>query len=210
VKLLQWLKALFAASRSGRSKTSAILPLPSSGVSTSPTLPKSSQPRISASTPKPISEARASEWQADPRSEKNLATLEPVTARLAREHLRRLHAEGLNFKITSARRTFAEQTALYAKGRTTKGPKVTNARAGYSWHNFGTAYDLTLFSGKNPVWESQKYTRAGEIGEELGLEWGGRWRKLVDRPHFQRRMALTLAEARAKWPNGMVTQTAVA
>jgi peptidoglycan L-alanyl-D-glutamate endopeptidase CwlK len=197
MKFFSWLNHLFAAFRNG--------PLP--------TLPNSSLQSKPSSTPAQSiskSEAKANEWQADPRSEKNLSTLEPVTARLAREHLRRLHAEGLTFKITSGRRTFAEQTALYAKGRTAKGPKVTNARAGYSWHNFGTAYDLTLFSGKNPVWESPKYARAGDIGEDLGLEWGGRWKKLVDRPHFQRRMALTLAEARRKWPSGMVSQTAVA
>jgi peptidoglycan LD-endopeptidase CwlK len=196
MKYFSWLNHLFAAFRNGPP----------------PTLPNSSlQSKPSSTLAQSISksEAKASAWQADPRSEKNLATLEPVTARLAREHLRRLHAEGLTFKITSGRRTFAEQTALYAKGRTAKGPRVTNARAGYSWHNFGTAYDMTLFSGKNPIWESPKYARAGEIGEELGLEWGGRWKKFVDRPHFQRRMALTLAEARSKWPTGMVTQTAI-
>ena len=81
---------------------------------------------------------------------------------------------------------------------------MTNARPGFSWHNFGTAYDLTLFSGKNPVWESKHYDRAGVIGEELGLEWGGRWKKLVDRPHFQRPLGLTLAQARSKYPGGIV------
>ena len=149
-------------------------------------------------------ESKASEWRADERSERNLATLDPVTARLAREHLRRLVGMGLHFKVTSARRTFAEQARLYAKGRTTAGPRVTNARAGYSWHNFGTAYDLTLFSGKNPVWESKHYDTAGRIGEELGLEWGGRWTKLVDRPHFQRKLGMTLAAARERYPQGQV------
>lgn len=201
---LKWLSHLFAALSRGRKPTSAPLPLPSSSGSTSPTLPKSLPPRTSVSTPKPTAESKASGWQADPRSERNIATLEPVTAKLAREHLRRLAALGLTFKITSARRTWAEQTALYAKGRTAPGPKVTNARAGYSWHNYGTAYDLTLFSGKNPIWDSKHYDTAGKIGEELGLEWGGRWTRLVDRPHFQRPLGLTLAQARAKYPGGMV------
>ena len=31
-----------------------------------------------------------------------------------------------------------------------------------------------------PLWD-----QLGKIGEELGLEWGGRWRIFVDRPHFQ-------------------------
>jgi len=120
---------------------------------------------------------------ADPRSEKNLATVQPQLAKLGRELLRRLAAEGLTFKVTSGNRTKAEQAALYAKGRTTKGPKVTwtmNSR-----HIGGRAIDLTLFSGKNPVWESKHYDRAGQIGEELGLVWGGRWRRTPDRPHFE-------------------------
>lgn len=195
MKLLQWFQKLWR-------KPSANGPAPiwpnSSHLSTA-----RSTPAPTSSAP-PKSEAKANEWRADERSERNIATLEPVTAKLAREHLRRLAALGLNFKVTSARRTWAEQTALYAKGRTAPGPKVTNARAGYSWHNFGTAYDLTLFSGKNPVWESKHYDAAGKIGEELGLEWGGRWKSLPDRPHFQRPLGLTLAQARAKYPKGIV------
>lgn len=177
-------------------------PQPTSQNSSPSSTPKSTTAPTSSVPPK--SEAKASEWRADERSERNIATLEPVTAKLAREHLRRLQAEGLNFKITSGTRTFAEQAKLYAQGRTSSGPRVTNARPGYSWHNYGVAYDITLFSGKNPVWESPKYLRAGEIGEELGLEWGHRWKSFRDTPHFQRPLGLTLAQARAKYPNGLI------
>ena len=194
MNFLQWFRKLWR-------KPSNAGPLPILANS-SPSLPPKSTP--APKTKPTTSEAKASDWQADPRSEKNLATLEPQTAKLAREHLRRLSALGLTFKITSGTRTFAEQARLYAQGRTAKGPKVTNARPGSSWHNFGTAYDLTLFSGKNPVWESKHYDTAGRIGEELGLEWGGRWTRLVDRPHFQRPLGLTLAEARRKYPTGVV------
>lgn len=204
MNLFTWLKALFAGLKNGRKQTSASLPSQSSSTSTSASSPKSSPQPTPASTAKPTSESKASAWQADPRSEKNLATLEPTTAKLAREHLRRLHAEGLNFKITSGTRTFAEQAKIYAQGRTAPGKIVTRAKPGSSWHNFGVAYDITLFSGKNPVWESPKYTRAGEIGEELGLRWGGRFKSLVDRPHFERPLGLTLAQARSKYPKGIV------
>lgn len=120
--------------------------------------------------------------------------------------LRRLQAEGLNFKVTSGTRTWAEQTKLYAKGRTAAGPKVTNARAGYSWHNFGLAADFTLFekSGKRPKWEGKEYDRIGVHAADLGLEWGGSWRKFKDRPHVQRNLGLTLAQARSKYPNGVI------
>jgi peptidoglycan L-alanyl-D-glutamate endopeptidase CwlK len=146
----------------------------------------SSQPSFTpAPRTKPtLSESKAVEWQADPRSEKNLATVQPQLQKLGRELLRRLAAEGLTFKIIQGRRTQAEQDALWAKGRTKPGPKVTWTRN--SRHLTGRAIDLALFSGKNVVWESKHYTRAGEIGEELGLVWGGRWKGgKTDKPHFE-------------------------
>jgi hypothetical protein len=191
VKLLTWfLKLLQRPSQDGPPATS----------------PTSSTLSISKSTAAPTNnESKASEWQADPRSERNLATLEPTTAKLAREHLRRLAAEGYTFKITSGTRTFSEQAALFAKGRTAPGQKVTNARPGSSWHNFGLAYDLTLFQGdRNPVWEHPAYDLAGRIGKDLGLRWGGDFKSIVDRPHFERPIGLTLAEARQKYPLGRV------
>lgn len=140
---------------------------------------------MSASTPKPTKESKASEWVADPRSERNLATVQPQLQKLGRELLRRLAAEGLTFKVTSGNRTQAEQDALYAQGRTkTKpGPVVTWTRK--SRHIGGRAIDLTLFQGKNPVWESKHYATAGRIGKELGLVWGGDWKRTPDRPHFE-------------------------
>jgi hypothetical protein len=178
-------------------------PSPNGPQATSPTSSTSSTAKFTAAPTS--SEAKASEWQADPRSERNLATLDPTTAKLAREHLRCLAAEGYTFKITSGTRTFTEQAALYAKGRTAPGPKVTNAKPGSSWHNFGLAYDLTLFQGdKNPVWEHPAYAVAGRIGKELGLRWGGDFKSIVDRPHFERPIGLSLAEARQKYPLGRV------
>jgi peptidoglycan L-alanyl-D-glutamate endopeptidase CwlK len=104
--------------------------------------------------------------------------------KLGRELLRRLAAEGLTFKVTSGNRTQAEQDALYAQGRTTPGAKVTWTRR--SRHIGGRAIDITLFQGdRNPVWDSRHYDRAGQIGEELGLVWGGRWKRTPDRPHFE-------------------------
>ncbi len=123
-------------------------------------------------------------WEADPRSEKNLATVVPQLQKLGRELLRRLAAEGLTFKVIQGRRTQAEQDALWAKGRTQPGPKVTWTRN--SRHLTGRAIDIALFQGKNVVWESKHYNRAGEIGEELGLIWGGRWKNgKTDKPHFE-------------------------
>ena len=181
--VISWFKHWFAGLKIGRKQTNAPSHSASSVTSPSPTLRKSSPPRTSASTTKRASESRAGEWRADPRSEKNLATVQPPLAKLGRELLRRLAAEGLTFKVTSGNRTKEEQRALYAKGRTAPGPKVTwtlNSR-----HIGGRAIDLTFFHGKNPVWESKHYDRAGQIGRELGLVWGGDWKRTKDRPHFE-------------------------
>jgi len=183
MNIISWFKHLFVRSKDGRNATNAQSLSPSSNTSTSLTLPKSLPQPTPASTPKPTKESKASEWVADPRSEKNLATVQPQLAKLGRELLRRLAAEGLTFKVTSGNRTQAEQDALYAQGRTTPGPVVTWTRR--SRHIGGRAIDLTLFSGKNPVWESKHYDTAGRIGKELGLVWGGDWKRTKDRPHFE-------------------------
>ena len=46
-------------------------------------------------------------------------------------------------------RTFAEQDALYAQGRTKGGLKVTNAKGGQSYHNYGLAIDIVLLVDKD-------------------------------------------------------------
>lgn len=84
---------------------------------------------------------------------------------------------------------YAEQDALYAKGRTAPGPKVTNARAGYSNHNFGIAFDIGVFEGTRYLCDSPKYKAVGALGMDLGLEWGGSWKTIVDQPHYPLRPA---------------------
>lgn len=84
-------------------------------------------------------------------------------------------------------RTFEQQQAIYDQGRTTPGAIVTKARPGDSYHQYGLAFDVVPVAYKNlkdwnpsgPYWQT-----IGQIGESLGLEWGGRWSS-PDEPHFQ-------------------------
>jgi peptidoglycan L-alanyl-D-glutamate endopeptidase CwlK len=121
----------------------------------------------------------------DPRSEATIATLQPEVRPYARALVQSAASVGITIKIISGLRTYAEQDALYAKGRTAGGSKVTNARAGYSNHNFGIAFDIGVFEGSSYKDESPKYKVVGALGVKLGLEWGGNWKTIVDEPHFQ-------------------------
>lgn len=125
----------------------------------------------------------------DERSEKNIATLLPPVQALARALIKGAAAIGIFIKVVSGTRTYEEQDALYEQGRTTPGRIVTNARGGYSNHNFGIAFDVGVFEGGRYIPESPAYRAVGELGVKLGLEWGGTWRTLADEPHFQLRPA---------------------
>ena len=154
---------------------------------------------------------------ADSRSEKNIATLHPGVRPFARALIEKAAGQGIIIKVTSATRSFAEQDELFAQGRTKPGKKVTNARGGFSNHNFGIAIDITIFKGsadpeqaKTPVFESPLYKVIGALGTEIGLEWGGNWTSINDEPHFQLRPGWAdrieekdmLAELRARKESG--------
>jgi peptidoglycan LD-endopeptidase CwlK len=95
-----------------------------------------------------------------------------------------------DFEVTQGLRTWAEQDALYAQGRTTPGPIVTHAAPGYSWHNFGCAVDLVpenIAPGQpnwnlsDPVW-----ARMVSVAESVGLVSGAEWHGAdLDTPHVQ-------------------------
>jgi len=127
--------------------------------------------------------------EVDPRSEKVIATLLPSVQPLARALVQKSAQNGIRIKIISGLRTYAEQDALYAQGRTKPGNVVTNVKGGYSNHNFGIAFDIGIFEGTKYISESPKYKAVGILGMELGLEWGGNWKTIVDQPHFQLRPA---------------------
>ncbi|MCK9989198.1 MAG: M15 family metallopeptidase [Rugosibacter sp.] len=141
--------------------------------------------------PDAVSPAEAAEAvePGDPRSEKNIATLQPEVQPIARALIEKASLSGIRIKVISGLRTFAEQDALYGQGRTKPGAKVTNARGGYSNHNFGIAFDVGVFEGNKYLADSPKYKAVGALGMDLGLEWGGNWKTMADQPHFQLRPA---------------------
>ena len=133
------------------------------------------------------------------RAEKKLVGVHPLVATKARQLIERAYREGINVIITQGFRTIEEQNALYAQGRTKPGKIVTNARGGYSYHNFGLAFDFAVLNADGSVnWNvDEKWKRVGAIGKSLGLEWGGDWKDFKDYPHFQMTFGLSLADLRA-------------
>lgn len=106
-------------------------------------------------------------------------------------------------------RTFAEQDALYAKGRTrlfdNSGKRlgvVTKAKGGQSIHNYGLALDIVLIKDTNgdgtfesASWETNvdfdkdgkaDWMEVVDILKKHGWTWGGDWKSFKDVPHFEK------------------------
>ena len=139
----------------------------------------------------------------DERSEQNIATLLPAAQRVARAWLRlavpAAAKDGFAVKIICGTRTYAEQDALYAQGRTKSGAKVTNAKGGFSLHNFGLAFDFGLFSpsGKTYFGNSKFYGVLGKLAVGMPqTTWGGTWKNPEDEPHIQLDMFSSVKKAR--------------
>lgn len=128
-------------------------------------------------------------------SSRNIDDLHPDMQPLCREFLARCNSHALGVRISCTYRSNEEQDAEYAKGRTAPGNKVTNAKAGESKHNFtidgkpsSKAFDIYITNKDGTLnWDSTSlpWQMAGEIGEQLKLSWGGRWKKIKDYPHFE-------------------------
>lgn len=125
--------------------------------------------------------------------EKFLIAAEPIC-----EH------HGITIEVISGLRSWAQQAALYAQGRTKPGPIVTKARPGSSWHNYGLAIDLGLFAGgkyldsADPKRADRIYRELGALAATRGIEWAGTWKSFPEGPHFQNRFGMTLSELREK------------
>lgn len=134
----------------------------------------------------------------DARSQRNLDTLlpkvRPVMEAFVTEAKKYFSEKGVDCIVICGTRTYAEQDAIYAQGRTKPGPIRTKAKGGESRHNFGLAIDLGLFAGGKYLEDSSLYDHIGAVVAKFPtLEWGGNW-KFVDEPHVEYRTGLTTAQ----------------
>lgn len=84
---------------------------------------------------------------------------------------------GYEMALLEGHRSPERQALLQARG-----PSVTLAGPGMSYHQHGLAADCAFYrdgklviSEKDP-WAMQGYERYGQVAEQHGLTWGGRWR----------------------------------
>ena len=87
--------------------------------------------------------------------------------------------KGVPFRLVEGYRSPERQTELFNQR-----PKVTNAKAGESLHQYGVALDIypTLKGYNTPLSEWRMI--AFEF-KKLGYEWGGDWKRFTDKPHFE-------------------------
>ena len=113
-------------------------------------------------------------------------------------------AQGIDLLVTSTYRDFESQATIYAQGRSAPGKIVTNAKPGYSWHNWKRAADVVPLVGGKAIWnDTALWTKIGTIGESVGLEWAGRWKSFKETPHFQLTEGNTLATLLHEHPHGL-------
>ncbi len=139
----------------------------------------------------------------DPRSERLIASLQLNAQEAARTLLKRARKAGLDARIISGTRGYAEQNRLFRQGRYgNPGRCVTKARGGRSNHNFGIAWDIGLFDAGRYITDHASYERAAEVGLIGSLEWGGAWPRFQDRPHYQMATGLSVASVRRRFEAG--------
>lgn len=118
-------------------------------------------------------------------------------------------------------RTFAEQDALFAQGRTrlfdANGRRlgvVTQAKGGQSIHNYGLALDIVLLVDRdgNGTFEAASWDTKADFDSDKtsdwmevvnilkrnGWTWGGDWTRFKDAPHFEKPFGNTWRTLKAK------------
>ena len=108
-------------------------------------------------------------------------------------------------------RSNKEQDLLFSKR-----PKVTNAKGGQSYHNYGLAIDIVFLidTDGNGTYETASWNtkidydgdgysdwlEVVKIFKSYGWEWGGDW-KFTDMPHFQKTGGLSIKTLQIKTNN---------
>lgn len=119
---------------------------------------------------------------------RDIKLLHPTLQSIIPQFIEECKRNNLIVKTTETWRTKEEQDDLYAKGRTKQGKKVTNAKYPQSNHCWGVAFDFCRNDGHSggAFYDGDGFfSQVGKIGKKFGLIWGGDWKSIVDKPHFE-------------------------
>lgn len=141
---------------------------------------------------------------------RKIEDLHPKVQEICKKHIAACKAKNIDIIVTSTLRDQEYQFDLYKLGRTilkkpdgTPQGKVTDVQL-IGGHGFGLAYDVVPVVKGKAIWDNKKFWQIiGEEGKKLGLKWGGDWKSINDKPHFECLDGLTYAQLRAgkrpKW-----------
>ena len=111
---------------------------------------------------------------------RDINALTPTAQKACRLFLEKCKEAGLDIFITETYRSQTRQNELWEQGRTKPGQIVTwtlNSR-----HTSRRAWDIAV-NGNN-LYDMSVIRKAGEIGKQLGITWGGMWSP-PDYSHFE-------------------------
>jgi len=152
-----------------------------------------------------------------------IKTLHPKIRKEVLESYRKANnlqlGKGVRLRFSCTFITFEEQDKLNAQRRTTKGPKVTNAKGGQSIHNYGLAFDIVILYDKDgdgrfeeASWDTKRDGDKDGIPDWLEVTKvmldsgfingfitnGKKW----DLPHFQKDFGLSWKQMKSKIDKG--------
>ena len=124
----------------------------------------------------------------------------------------KLLGKGVRLRFAYTYRSPEEQNQLFNQK-----PKVTNAKAWQSIHQYGLAFDIVLLydldndgNFETASWDIKKDFDKDGIADWMevtnyfkskGYEWGGDWKSFKDVPHFQKVFGLTWQQMKSKIDN---------
>ncbi|QNL43704.1 M15 family metallopeptidase [Oscillibacter hominis] len=93
---------------------------------------------------------------------------------------------GLAVLVTNTVRDDEYQAYLYEQGRTRPGSIVTNGKIP-TFHSVraGLAFDISKNVKGEEYSDPDFFRKVAEVAKQMGFTWGGDWKSIVDRPHFQ-------------------------
>jgi peptidoglycan L-alanyl-D-glutamate endopeptidase CwlK len=114
--------------------------------------------------------------------------------------------KGVRLRFAYTYRSPEEQTALFNQR-----PKVTNAKAWQSIHQYGLAFDYVILLDRDNngtfesvLWDikSPHHQKVINYFKSKDYEWGGDWKKFKDYPHFQKTFGYTWQQLKKKVDSG--------